>query len=271
MERLKLAFNRRCNVVYVTLGALILGVLCVLSGPQKWFPKYTPRSLEKALVKAPLTSQRENPTENIKNLGEKERESKYNDGWSIPDDPGFIDYIKRKWIHYPSGVKSTRPGKDYSQLGEHRVVDDLLKQRSNGIFFEVGALDGITYSNTLGLEIIRNWTGILVEPDPASFAKLLRLKRNAYAINACLTTNKSEIRDFIPAAGIGSLVETNRDKPYVLHLLCISSYLPLVPHICVSELGHHWFRYWLVAYSAPSHYLNQCWRIVHWTPGDKFL
>ena len=26
--------------------------------------------------------------------------------------------------------------------------------------------------------------------------------------------------------------------------------------------NHHWFRQWLVAWSAPSHYLNQCWTIV---------
>ena len=35
-----------------------------------------------------------------------------------------------------------------------------------------------------------------------------------------------------------------------------------VTHICVVELGHHWFRQWLVACSAPSHYLNQCWNVV---------
>ena len=242
MERLRLAINRRCNFFYVALAALSLGVLWLLSDPQQWFPKYFPQGLEKTLVKAPLTTQQKTQREIVKKLPEKEPESKYNNGWSIPDDPGFIDYIKRKWIHYPSGVKSTMPGKDYSQLGEHKVVDDLLKQRRNGVFFEVGALDGITYSNTLGLEIIRNWTGILVEPDPASFAKMLTLKRNAYAINACLTTNISEIREFIPAAGIGSLAETNRDKSYVLHWLCISTHLSLVPHICVSELGHLWFR-----------------------------
>ena len=39
------------------------------------------------------------------------------------------------------------------------------------------------------------------------------------------------------------------------------THFPLVPHICVSEMGRHWFRYWLVAYSAPSHYLKQCWVI----------
>ena len=33
---------------------------------------------------------------------------------------------------------------------------------------------------------------------------------------------------------------------------------------------HHWFRWWLVAWSVPSHYLNQCWNIVNWTLGIKF-
>ena len=45
----------------------------------------------------------------------------------------------------------------------------------------------------------------------------------------------------------------------------LKTHLPLVPHICVSESGQHWFRQWLVAYSAPSHYLTQCWVIVNWT------
>ena len=48
-------------------------------------------------------------------------------------------------------------------------------------------------------------------------------------------------------------------------LLKYLTHLPLVAHICVSESGQHWFRYWLVACSAPSHYLNQCWLIVNWT------
>ena len=33
--------------------------------------------------------------------------------------------------------------------------------------------------------------------------------------------------------------------------------------------NHHWFRLWLVALPAPSHYLNQCWDIVNWTLGNK--
>ena len=33
--------------------------------------------------------------------------------------------------------------------------------------------------------------------------------------------------------------------------------------------NHHWFRELLVAWSAPNHYLNQCWDIVNWTLGNK--
>ena len=44
--------------------------------------------------------------------------------------------------------------------------------------------------------------------------------------------------------------------------------ISLVPHICVRESGQHWFR-WIVAYSPPSHQLNQCCVIVNWTLRNK--
>ena len=34
------------------------------------------------------------------------------------------------------------------------------------------------------------------------------------------------------------------------------------------KISHHCFE-WLVAWPAPSHYLNQCWKIVNWTLGNK--
>ena len=47
------------------------------------------------------------------------------------------------------------------------------------------------------------------------------------------------------------------------------THIPLVPQICVGELGQHWFRKWLVASSASSHYLNQCCIIISRTLGSK--
>ena len=49
----------------------------------------------------------------------------------------------------------------------------------------------------------------------------------------------------------------------------INTHLPLVPHICVSVTGQHRLRQWPVAYSATSHYLNQCWDIVNCTRMNK--
>ena len=66
--------------------------------------------------------------------------------------------------------------------------------------------------------------------------------------------------------------EKNMTRSYQAQDCGISSaltHLPLEPHICVNELGPHWFRYWFVTYLAPSHYLNQCWLIVNWTLGNK--
>ena len=41
--------------------------------------------------------------------------------------------------------------------------------------------------------------------------------------------------------------------------------LPLVPHTFVCESGQHSFRWWFVAYLAPSYYLNQRWAFVNCT------
>ena len=44
----------------------------------------------------------------------------------------------------------------------------------------------------------------------------------------------------------------------------------VVPNLRIRESGRRWFRQWLVAYSAPNHYLNQCRIIVNWTLSNKF-
>jgi FkbM family methyltransferase len=47
---------------------------------------------------------------------------------------------------------------------------------SNGFFVEVGANDGVTYSNTLYFEKYKKWTGILIEPIP-ELAEKCKLNR----------------------------------------------------------------------------------------------
>ena len=42
-------------------------------------------------------------------------------------------------------------------------------------------------------------------------------------------------------------------------------HLPLVSQKCVGKLDQHWLRQWIVANSAPSHYLNQWSLTINWT------
>lgn len=48
-------------------------------------------------------------------------------------------------------------------------------------------MDGEVQSNTLNLERFHNWTGVLVEADRESFAKLLSRRRKAYTLPVCLS------------------------------------------------------------------------------------
>ena len=62
---------------------------------------------------------------------------------------------------------------------------------------------------------------------------------------------------------------THIDPPWLTCEVRVNWLRPSDAYICLSEQDHHWFRWWLVAWPAPSHYLNQCWVIVNWTLRNK--
>jgi len=74
----------------------------------------------------------------------------------------------------------------YSQWKQDLILMPILKQLGKGFFVESGALDGETHSNTVLLEKDLGWSGLLVEPDPRFFDKILSKHRHAYAFNGCL-------------------------------------------------------------------------------------
>ena len=67
------------------------------------------------------------------------------------------------------------------------VVFLQFHQKIEGFFIEAGALDGERLSNTLYMERFLNWTGILIEADPKSYALLLEKNRKAYSLPICLS------------------------------------------------------------------------------------
>jgi len=75
----------------------------------------------------------------------------------------------------------------WSQVGQDVKLDKILSLIEDGFFIEAGAADGETHSNTLFYEK-KGWSGLLVEPHPGLFQKLLGKNRKAYAFNGALST-----------------------------------------------------------------------------------
>jgi hypothetical protein len=115
------------------------------------------------------------------------------------EDPKLISFVRSLITEPPTNKNLNLINKnktDFSQQGQSTYMDSLLGGKRNGFFIEAGGYDGETYSNTLFFELERNWTGILIEPIPREYQKLLSKNRKIYTINACIADNKPIVAKF---------------------------------------------------------------------------
>ena len=77
----------------------------------------------------------------------------------------------------------------YSQIGQDRIVLKILKNKKDGFFIDIGANDGVTFSNTKYMEEL-GWNGICVEPNPDMFEKLEKARRCSCVNSAIGSKNK---------------------------------------------------------------------------------
>lgn len=71
----------------------------------------------------------------------------------------------------------------YSQIGQDIDVIKYYKNKKNGYFIEIGASDGVKFSNTFLLEKKYNWKGICVEPIPENYKLLCKNRPNSHCSN----------------------------------------------------------------------------------------
>jgi len=92
----------------------------------------------------------------------------------------------RSQIAWPSSNKlKTRSS---NAPGQHeKFVENRLKGRRNGFFVECGANDGYFQSNTIYLENMFNWSGLLVEANPRLAKTLMSRNRQAFVYGGCLS------------------------------------------------------------------------------------
>ena len=101
----------------------------------------------------------------------------------------------------------------YAQYGEDK---DILKFFGDyvGRFLDVGAHDGITFSNTARLAE-RGWSGVCVEPSPSTFIHLIENHkgRPIELVNAAIAP-ESKLMRFWDSGGdaLSTLTEAHRDK-----------------------------------------------------------
>jgi len=98
----------------------------------------------------------------------------------------------------------------YSQCQEDIFLNEnIFKNKKNGTYIELGALDGILYSNTKFFEDTLNWTGILIEPHPDKFILLKQNRPNNFLFNNLVSCHEEplEFRYFVDAHAAVSGVE----------------------------------------------------------------
>jgi FkbM family methyltransferase len=95
-----------------------------------------------------------------------------------------------------------------SQQGEDifLIKNYFNKKISDGIYIELGAVDGKTYSNTYYLQNILGYKGILIEAQPLMFNYLKKIRPNNILINKAISNSKVPV-EFIGNTPCGGILQ----------------------------------------------------------------
>lgn len=109
----------------------------------------------------------------------------------------------------------------FSQCGEDKFLyENYFKDKKNGIYIELGAVDGIFQSNTKFFEDNLNWKGILIEPNEIAFSKLKINRPNNYLFNDLVSIHNENLEykwldNVVAVAGVSNtLTSMHNDTWY---------------------------------------------------------
>lgn len=104
-----------------------------------------------------------------------------------------------------------------SQCKQDKFINEIIfKGKRNGLFVDIGANDGITYSNTYFFEKELGWNGICFEPLEYTFAKLRSL-RSSILINGCAAPFNG-VETFFSVQGYSEMLSGLKSKYDARHL-----------------------------------------------------
>ena len=127
---------------------------------------------------------------------------------ALRDDPDHSAVRSALWeVERSLGLHAPYHGHEGQDAYVHRT---FFPDLTNGVFLDIGAYDGVTWSNTLFFERALGWTGLCVEASPTRFAELAR-NRPGPNFNIALANREgmAEFLDIIDGpAMMGGLSET---------------------------------------------------------------
>jgi hypothetical protein len=95
-----------------------------------------------------------------------------------------------------------------SQFHQDEIVLSLLNEKSNGYFIELGAADGVEFSNTYYLEKMLDWKGLLIEPNPNFYKDLQNNRTCSISNKLCWSIPNLEV-DFLLNNNMSGIVNDN--------------------------------------------------------------
>jgi FkbM family methyltransferase len=96
----------------------------------------------------------------------------------------------------------------YSQIGQDSWVNSILGGKRNGYFIELGACDGLLYSNTLFFEKTLNWNGICIEPNILYFEELKK-NRKCNISNDLISSVEGNVVNFAMCNSVSGIIDEN--------------------------------------------------------------
>ena len=117
-----------------------------------------------------------------------------------------VSYLDKKY-HKSGGWLS-------QEREDHYVHEHFFSGLQEGTFVELGALDGLRYSNTYIFEKAFDWRGLLIEAETENYIALERNRgqgKNAVTLHAAICAGDK----FLKLYGTGPMASTNRDDKMI--------------------------------------------------------
>lgn len=98
-----------------------------------------------------------------------------------------------------------------SQFGEDAFLWKYFGDICDGSYIELGALDGVTYSNSHIFSKALGWSGVLIEASPINAAKLIQNRPNDICVNAAVCKMTGTVH-YVEGDAVGGIWEFMADS-----------------------------------------------------------